>query len=136
MKKSPLQLVQDKFESKDALVKAVEALATGDLWIDRLNAVKGFSSISNSKLIRLHSHLSRAKSEFGSRAKLIAAILDVEKRAKDAGYQARLEEYPLPRLLDLLDSATRASKKAAKSPAAPAAKKLHRSKKAQAKAKA
>ena len=51
-----------------------------------------------------------AKQRFGSRDKLIAAILELEKRSKDAGYKARLEQFPLPRLLDAHQVADRKAK--------------------------
>jgi hypothetical protein len=54
------------------------------------------------------------KDKFGSRAKLIDAIIDSEKRGKDAGFRKRLEEYPVPRLYDLYKSSARRSKAAAK----------------------
>jgi len=101
MKKSPVSLVEERFESKDKLVQAIGKLATEDLWIDRVNPVKGLSRVPNSKLIRLHDLLTDVKSRFGSRGKLIDGILELEKRAKDPGYKTRLEGYALPRLMDL-----------------------------------
>jgi hypothetical protein len=65
---------------------------------------------------------------------LVAAILKLENRDKDTGLKARFESYPLPRLIDLHDSAEkRAGRAAAKAKAAkPKAKvKTSRSKKAQ-----
>jgi hypothetical protein len=70
--------------------------------------------ISNAKLVRLHDALEDAKKRFGTRAKLIDAVLELEARAKDAGYKARLEKYPLPRLLDLHGAADKRAKNAAK----------------------
>lgn len=115
MKKPPIRLMQDSFESKEKLVEAVQKLATGDLWIDRVSSAKGLARVANSKLIRLHTILTDAKKRFGSREKLITAILELEKRTKDDGYRGRLEHYPLPRLLDVHASAgkrvSRAEKK-------------------------
>jgi hypothetical protein len=110
MKKPPLRLVKDSFQSKEKLVEAVQKLATADLWIDRVNSEKGLARVANGKLVRLHAILTDAKQRFGSRDKLIAAILDLEKRSKDAGYKARLEQYPLPRLLDTHQVADRKAK--------------------------
>jgi hypothetical protein len=107
MKKPPLRLVKDSFESKEKLVEAVQKLATDDLWIDRVSSSKGLGRVSNAKLIRLHTILTDAKKRFGSREKLISAILDLEKRSKDEGYKARLAQYPLPRLLDAHANADR-----------------------------
>ena len=114
-KKSPLAQVKERFTDKAGLIKAVEALATGDLWLDRTNADKGLAHVSNAKLLRLHATLSTVQKEFGSRAGLITAILAAEKRSKDEGYKARLEAYPTPRLLD----AQRAAAKRVKAASAP-----------------
>jgi len=140
VKKTPVQLVTERFQNKEKLVEAVTKLATAELWLDRTNADKGLARASNAKLLRLHATLEDAKKRFGSRDKLIAALLELEKRVKDAGYKARLSEYPLPRLIDLHDAAARRSKRSEKK-AKPAAKpvkaaKKARSKKAKAKAKA
>lgn len=135
--KSPLSLVKERFGDKEKLVAAVTALAKGDLWLDRVNADKGLERISNAKLLKLHDALSHASKAFGTRGKLIDAILELEGRKKDAGLRTRLEGHPLPRLLDQHRAASRRSKrKSAEPKAAPAkAPKLARSKKAQAKVK-
>lgn len=123
--------MKERFGSKEKLVKAVEGLATKDLWLDRVNEDKGLARVSNAKLLRLHAALEDAKKRFGTRDKLIAALCTIEKRTKDEGYKARLAGYPLPRLLDLHASAEKRAKKPVK-PAAPK-KKVARSKKAKAK---
>ena len=53
MKKSPVTVVKERFQSKEKLVEAVQKLATADLWIERLNADKGLAKVSNQKLIKL-----------------------------------------------------------------------------------
>ena len=124
MKKSPVAVVKERFESKDKLVEAVQKLATADLWIDRVSSAKGLGKVSNQKLVKLHTALTDAQKRFGSRDKLISAILELTKRTKDAGYAAGLKKQPLPQLLDLHASAERAGKAATKKPTkkAPAAK--------------
>lgn len=140
MKSAPAAAVKEQFESKEKLVAAVQKLAESDAWLDRVNPGKGLASISNAKLLRLHASLTTLKKDFGgSRDKLIAAILKLEKRDKDTGYKARLERYAAPRLLDMHGAAARRSKaRDAKSTkaASTAAKKKRpaRSKKAQTKA--
>jgi hypothetical protein len=104
MKTPPIQQVKANFGDKAKLVSAVQSLATDALWLDRVNPEKGLTKVSNSKLLRLHAALSRAKEQFGSRDALIGAVLTLGKRAKDDGYKARLSGYPVPRLLDLHDS--------------------------------
>lgn len=136
MKKTPLQIVQERFKSKDKLVEAVNKLATAELWLDRTGEA-GLERVSNAKLLRLHAVLEDAKARFGSRDNLIAAIQKLEKRVKDDGFKARLSQYSLPRLIDYHDAAARRSARAAKRPQSTSkAPKRARSKKAKAKAKA
>lgn len=132
MNKTPIALVKERFGDKAKLVAAVEKLATKDLWLDRVSQEKGLGRISNAKLLRLHASLEDVKKRFGTRDKLIAEIRNLEKRDKDDGYKTRLEGYPLPRLLDLHQAATKRSAKPAK-PAAPKKSKPVRTKKARAK---
>ncbi len=112
MKKSPLTVVKERFESKDKLVSAIQTLSSSDLWIDRLSA-KGLSRVSNAKLISLHDKLKSAQDTFKSRDALVGEILGKMKRAQDTGLRAALAAYPLPRLLDLHTSLTKKAKKAA-----------------------
>lgn len=118
-KKSPLGLVKEGFGEKAKLVAAVQALATDALWLGRTNSDrggdKGLERVSNAKLLRLHATFTAVKEKFGTRAKLIDSILDIEKRTKDAGYRTRLEAYPIPRLYDHYKSAAKRQK--ASSPA-------------------
>ena len=130
---TPLSVVKERFGDKSKLIAEVQKLATSDLWLEHKNH-EGLEHVSNAKLLRLHDALSSAKAEFGSRDKLIGAILDIEKRTKDEGYKTRLAGYSLPRLLDT----HRAAKKRGGAPKPPASsqmtKKPARSKKAKAKA--
>jgi hypothetical protein len=121
MTTTPATVMKKRFQTKEQLVEAVQKLATKDLWLDRVNEAKGLGRVSNQKLLKLHDILTRVKSEFGSRDKLIGAILTLEKRVKDAGYKTRLERYSLPRLIDLHQAAARRAKRAeAKAKSAPA----------------
>lgn len=117
-RKSPLATVKEKFGDKDKLVEAVKALMTDDLWVKRTaedrGKDRGIEYVSNAKLLRLHGVFTEVKETFGTRAKLIDAVLDLEKRTKDAGYKKRLEAYPVPRLYDMYKSAKRAADRAAK----------------------
>lgn len=120
MSKSPLAITKEKFGDKAKLIAAVEALATDELWFKRTRKEEGLEHVSNAKLLRLHATFSLVKEQFGTRDKLVSAILDLEKRAKDDGYKARLTGYPVPRLFDLYKS-TKKRKGGAAAPA-PAAK--------------
>ena len=115
---NPQSKVKERFESKEKLIAAVEALMTDDLWVPRLSADrggnKGIKQVSNRKLLRLHDVLTEVKEKFGTRAALIGKVLELEGRSKDTGYQTRLERSPVPRLYDIFKSSERRSKKAAK----------------------
>lgn len=120
--KSPIALVKDKFGDKAKLVAAVEKFTKDDLWIAKTNQDKGLAHVSNAKLLRLHATFSTVKEKFGTRAKLIDAICDLEKRTKDDGFKKRLAAYPVPRLFDMWQSSEKRQKASAKAPAEKAAK--------------
>jgi hypothetical protein len=130
MKTSPIQQVKANFGDKAKLVSAVQSLATDALWLDRVNPDKGLAKVSNTKLLRLHAALTRAKEQFGSRDGLVGAVLTLGKRGKDEGYKTHLASFPVPRLLDLHDSL---SKKASPPAAKAEGKRKVRSKKAKTK---
>ena len=102
--KNPLALVKETFETKEKLVAAVEKFGGDDLWLARTNKNKGLAHVSNAKLLRLHATFTAVKEKFGTRAKLVDAILELEKRAKDDGYKSRLSAFPVPRLWDMYKS--------------------------------
>jgi len=117
--------VKEKFGDKAKLVAAVEKFTGDDLWVARTNKDKGLAHVSNAKLLRLHATFSEVKEKFGTREKLIDAILEQMKRTKDAGMRQRLAAWPVPRLYDAYKSAAKrlagAAKPAAKAEAAPKA---------------
>ena len=122
---SPLAIVKEKFGDKEKLVAAVEKFTTDDLWVARTNKDKGLAHVSNAKLLKLLTTFTAVKEKFGTRAKLIEAILETEKRVKDDGYRTHLAAFPVPRLWDLYKSTSKrhAPKEApAKKTAAPAKK--------------
>src|SRR6185437_11615587 len=105
--KSPLSLVREKFGDKEKLVAAVEQFTNDELWVSRTNQNKGLAHVSNAKLLRLHDTFSAVKEKFGTRAKLVEAILEIEKRTKDEGFRQRLSEFPVPRLWDMYKSSSK-----------------------------
>ena len=120
MSKSPLADVKAKFGEKSKLVEAVEKFTNEDLWVARTNKSKGLAHVSNAKLLRLHAIFAEVKEKFGTREKLIAAILELTKRQGDDGYKAGLGKFPVPRLYDLYKST---NKRVNPAPAKPAVKK-------------
>ena len=115
--KTPLSTIKDKFGDKAKLVAELETLAKDDdLWVARVNKDKGLAHVSNAKLLKLQATFAAVKEKFGTRAKMIDAICELEKR-KDDGYKARLGNYPVPRLWDMYKSVAKRSGAAAKSAA-------------------
>ena len=119
-RKSPIAIVKEQFNDKASLVEAVKGFTSEDLWLGRTSKDRGgnrdLSHVSNAKLLRLHSIFTEVKEKFGTRVKLIDAILESEKRSGDAGFRKRLEAYPVPRLYDAYKSSAkrgRAKKSAA-----------------------
>jgi hypothetical protein len=101
---SPLSLVKETFGDKAKLVSALEKLTGEELWMERTNKDKGLAHVSNAKLLRLHATFTEVKEKFGTREKLIDAILDVQKRSKDSGLRQKLSGWPVPRLYDTYKS--------------------------------
>jgi hypothetical protein len=113
MSKSPLALVKERFNNKEGLIAAVKALATDELWNSRrLNSDKGLEHVSNKKLLHLHDVLTSVKTDHGSRAKLIDALVEGEKRGKDSGFRTGLERASTPELFQQLTVQKRRAKAA------------------------
>lgn len=111
---TPLSRRTAAFGNKAELIAKVKILATEDLWVGRLNDDKSWNGISNSKLMRLHDVLTVAKDKFGTRAKLIDALISAHGRAKDADYKKHFETWPVPRLMDALASSEKHTAAAAR----------------------
>jgi hypothetical protein len=105
--KTPLALVKEKFGDKTKLVEAVEKFTGDELWVSRTNKDKGLAHVSNAKLLRLYAVFTEVKQKFGTREKLVDAVLEIEKRTKDTGFRQRLLEWPVPRLFDAYKSAAK-----------------------------
>src|SRR5580693_1056442 len=111
--KAPHAAVKEKFGDKAALVAALEKLTGADLWVSRTNKEKGLAHVSNAKLLRLHATFTEVKEKFGTREKLVDAVLELEKRVKDTGLREKLSGWPVPRLFDAYKSAKKRSTAAA-----------------------
>ena len=96
----PSQTVKDKFGEKKKLVDALKPFLGEDLWVGRENKDKGLARVSNAKLLRLFDTFTAVQSKWGTRAKLIDAILEAEGRGKDQGFRSRIAGWPVPRLYD------------------------------------
>ena len=108
MAKSPSQIVKDKFGDKQKLVDAVKQFVNDDLWVGRENQDKGLARVSNAKLLRLLDTFTAVQAKWGTRSKLIDAVVEAAARTKDQGYRAGIQNWPVPRLFDAYKSLTKA----------------------------
>lgn len=118
MKKSPLSLVKEQFGSKEQLVDALTALPEGVLREsdeeDKDALRTRLLTAANSKLLRLHKMGRVVAERFGSKDKLVDALLMLQRRGKDADYGNKLRTLPLGKLYDQFNSLERATKRAQK----------------------
>jgi hypothetical protein len=119
--KNPLALVKETFGDKAKLVEALEKLTGDALWVSRTNKDKGLAHVSNAKLLRLHATFTLVKEKFGTREKLVDAVLELEKRGKDEEYRKKLSAWPVPRLFDTYKSLAKRSAAATAPPVKKAA---------------
>ena len=110
------------YQSKDKLIeKVVEIAREADEEKDEV--VQRLSTVSNKKLLRLAEVSKVVKERYGgSKDKLVAAVSQAVGKAKDKDYVARLSSYSAARLLDLVQTAERRTRRAAAAVKAKAAK--------------
>jgi hypothetical protein len=100
-KKSPLSRVKEQFGSKEHLVDALVGLPEGILERneqDKDAFKKRLLSAANNKLLRLHHIGQSVKDRFGSKEKLVEAILTKAGHGKDADYRQKLTGLSVARL--------------------------------------
>ncbi|HEX4455507.1 MAG TPA: hypothetical protein VH143_31825 [Kofleriaceae bacterium] len=96
----PRARVTANHESKAALAKSLaKSLARKDE--DDGQIAERLSTASNQQLLRLHDVVSTVKEKYGDRAKLIAKLGELDKKATDKDYLAKLDTLGLPQLLDM-----------------------------------
>lgn len=112
---TPLARANAAAGSKQELVAKVKTLATDAFWVNRTaeDKDKALAHLSNAKLLRLHAIFTEAAKRFGSRADVINAVAEAHGHGKDKDYKKSLERHPLPRLMDMLQSAERRNRRAA-----------------------
>jgi hypothetical protein len=105
-KESPLAQVKRLHGTKDALIDAVAgdlARETGD---SRDSVKERLAGAPNTKLLRLHQALRSMRDQYGSKDKLIQALSEARGHGKDKDYAAKLQTFSIPRLLDMMRTAS------------------------------
>lgn len=108
-KKTPLQLVKDKYGSKEKLIDAVVALVDADEGESADEHKKRLKYVSNAKLLHLVGVADKAKS-LGGRDGMIEKVLEIKGQPKDHEYRDHLKRLSLGRLVDLTQSLQRTAK--------------------------
>jgi hypothetical protein len=108
----PVARLKAAYGSKEGLVgKIVEPLVRGNEDADTVRS--RLLKASNQQLLRLAGVVETVTKKYGGRGKLVEALSKAIGKAKDKDYVAKLEQLPLPKLLDLVTSAERRAKRAA-----------------------
>lgn len=112
-KQGPLARVVALYGSKDKLIDKLAPGLAGDgedegALKDRLRKA------SNQQLLRLQRVVDDVTKTYGSRDKLVAALVKALGKAKDQAYVAKLGSFSLPKLYDLARASARRAKAVAK----------------------
>ncbi len=101
-KKSPLQIVNDEHGSKEELAKKVfDLLDKPEDAEEAADLEYNVQTMSNRKLLRLWNAYQVLESEFGSKQSLVDKITVATFPGGNDDYQAKLESFTVPKLLDL-----------------------------------
>ena len=109
MKKTPLQIVKDKYGSKEKLVEAAAAVlepAPGEP-ADEFKARLKY--VANAKLLHLIEVADRVKS-LGGKDALVGKVAELRGQASDKDFVAKLGTYSMSKLVDQYRSLNRAAK--------------------------
>jgi len=104
--KAPMEVVKDRFGSKDKLVSAVMDLVERGKE-DKAEFEARLIKASNAKLLHLHDVLTEIKEKYGTPAKLVDAALKQLNRLKDEDYKKGLLNRSPAQLLAFAKSVAR-----------------------------
>jgi hypothetical protein len=101
--KTPLEIVNEKFGSKQALTLEIAGRLEREEGETLESLAKRLQARPNSRLLRLYELTEQFKSKFATKADLVAAVATNLGHGTDKDYTAKLSTLNLPRLLDLLN---------------------------------
>lgn len=105
MKPTPLQVIKEKFGSRADLAKQLAGMVDkmhGDSSTAQVQA--RLMGLSNPKLLRLYAVEQTVREQYGSKDKLVAAIVEARTAAghtSDDAFRTKITEYSKARLLDM-----------------------------------
>lgn len=98
-KQTPLAIVKEKYGSKDKLVETVAGLLEAQEGESAEEFTARLKRVANAKLLHLV-QVGEAAKAAGGRDKLVAAVAELQGKAKDKDYVASLSAQSLSALLD------------------------------------
>ena len=98
---TPLHTVTEKFGSKEKLISELVGLVQKNEDESESELSARLMRVSNRKLLVLHERESTLKARFGSRDKLISALVEKKLGRADADLQTKLADYSTGRLLSM-----------------------------------
>jgi hypothetical protein len=108
--KSPLARVKEEFGGKDKLVDKIVGIVGAGADESKDDLRKRLLGAANSKLIRIHTVATAAKTEYGGRDGLVSVAADAVKKSKDKDYVEKLTSFSTAKLLDIVQAAQRRGK--------------------------
>ncbi len=108
-KQSPLQIVKEKFGSKEKLIESLTGVLQLDEGESKEELAKRLKYVANAKLLHLSSMAEEVKA-LGGRDALVTKISELKGQAKDSDFIAKLKTYSNGRLADLHKSLSRKAK--------------------------
>lgn len=111
MAKSPLQIVKDKYGSKDKLIEAAAKVLEPAQGEEKEEFEARLKFVSNAKLLHLVDVAERI-TKLGGKPAVAQAVADMRKQGKDKDFVRKLGESSMSTLLDMHRSLSRAAKQA------------------------
>ncbi|MBU1218242.1 hypothetical protein KKF34_14270 [Myxococcota bacterium] len=98
---SPLQIVKEKFGSKEELAKkVVDLIAKGKEEKDNLQ--EKLRTAANTQLLRLYEIAQEVQTKYKTKEGMVERILELQNKVKDLPHKEKLLSLSLPRLLDMV----------------------------------
>lgn len=110
MAQSPLQIVKEKFGSKDKLVDTLVGMLEPAEGESKEEFTERLKRVANAKLLHLHGVSEKVK-ELGGKDKIVAKIAELKGHAKDKDFVTKLSEQSASSLVDMHDSLARKAAK-------------------------
>ena len=98
---TPLHTVKEKFGSKAQLVDQLVGLVQRQDEESDAELTERLMRVSNRKLITLHERENALKAGFGTREKLVSALVEKKLGRADADLESKIGQYSTGRLLSM-----------------------------------